>query len=123
MSQRPRTFHYLSAHILSCQQPREPYIPNKGGRTDVVIVVVEISGTSGGRAMPFPAVVAPTAAVLVLCLTFLADVIVQSWDETLWKSSVFAYIISRPRVVVGEEFFVEELLELTATEADVFWKP
>ncbi len=59
---------------------------------------------------------APTVAVLVLCLVFFVAVVIQSWGETLWKSSVFAYIVTQPRAG-GEELSAQQILKLAQAKA------
>ena len=61
---------------------------------------------------------APTVAVLVLCLTFFVGTIVQSWGETLWKSSVFAYLFCRP-LVDGKELSAETMLKMVGPGSGV----
>ncbi len=63
----------------------------------------------------------PTVAVLVLCLAFLAAVIFKSWNKTIWKASVYPYLISRPRA--GEELTAQEMLHCAEEQAESTRQP
>ncbi len=63
-----------------------------------------------------------TIAVLILSLGFFVATVLQSLGETLWKSSVFAYLIGHPRVG-GEELSARNMLEAAEAELKVGVRP
>lgn len=65
---------------------------------------------------------APTLAVLTLCLAFFVAVIINSRNEIIWKSSVFAPFVSPPRVG-AEELTAEEILRRAKAQAVLTRQP
>lgn len=63
-----------------------------------------------------------TIVILVLSVAFFVAIIVQSSGETLWKSSIFAYLIGHPRVD-GQEFFSQDMLDAAEAEREVAPRP